>query len=370
MGIGQKLLAVMETCRYMPKDGHNSYQNYDYTTAAGLNAKVNAALGEQGLYTQSKVTLLNSRDVTTAKGNQEKYVEVQIEITITDSEDEGSVTFSAIGSGQDAGDKATAKAQSMAMKYAYITGLCIAMADDPEEDSNTKAYLQDTPRGVSHHRFIQRLMKYSASDDVIINGTGTSLYYGIDKDGQRFFGNRNCGSMGYDLPAAMGASIAKKGKVLLLTGDGSIMMNMQELQTVVKNKIPIKIMIYSNNGYQAIIRTQSKFFNGRLTGCTPESGLDCPDWEKVCHAYGIPYEKISCVGEIDEKLPKFLNADGFGFCEVIDDGDNSGPLLKTTSKKLESGEMISAPIDELAPKLSEEEFNHYRYYREENCAIF
>ena len=146
MGIGQKLLAVMETCRYMPKDGHNSYQNYDYTTAAGLNAKVNAALGEQGLYTQSKVTLLNSRDVTTAKGNQEKYVEVQIEITITDSEDEGSVTFSAIGSGQDAGDKATAKAQSMAMKYAYITGLCIAMADDPEEDSNTKAYLQDTPR--------------------------------------------------------------------------------------------------------------------------------------------------------------------------------------------------------------------------------
>ena len=146
MGIGQKLLAVMETCRYMPKDGHNSYQNYDYTTAAGLNAKVNAALGEQGLYTQSKVTLLNSRDVTTAKGNQEKYVEVQIEITITDSEDEGSVTFSAIGSGQDAGDKAAAKAQSMAMKYAYITGLCIAMADDPEEDSNTKAYLQDTPR--------------------------------------------------------------------------------------------------------------------------------------------------------------------------------------------------------------------------------
>ena len=237
-----------------------------------------------------------------------------------------------------------------------------------EMKRNLREYnnLQDTPRGVSHHRFIQRLMKYSASDDVIINGTGTSLYYGIDKDGQRFFGNRNCGSMGYDLPAAMGASIAKKGKVLLLTGDGSIMMNMQELQTVVKNKIPIKIMIYSNNGYQAIIRTQSKFFNGRLTGCTPESGLDCPDWEKVCHAYGIPYEKISCVGEIDEKLPKFLNADGFGFCEVIDDGDNSGPLLKTTSKKLESGEMISAPIDELAPKLSEEEFNHYRYYREEN----
>ena len=146
MGIGSKLLRVMETCRHIPKDGYNKYQDYRYTTVACLNAKVNAALVEQGLYTQSKVTLLNSRDVTTAKGNQEKYVEVQIEITITDSEDEGSVTFSAIGSGQDAGDKAAAKAQSMAMKYAYITGLCIAMANEPEENSNTEAYPKETPR--------------------------------------------------------------------------------------------------------------------------------------------------------------------------------------------------------------------------------
>ena len=140
MSIGSKLVAVMDACQYVSKDGRNDFQRYDYTTAAGLFAKVNAELVKQGLFTQSEVTLLESRDVTTAKGNSEKYAVVQTKITVTDSESGESVTFAAPGSGQDVGDKAVMKAVTAATKYAYITGLCIAMGDDPGNDSNTHAY--------------------------------------------------------------------------------------------------------------------------------------------------------------------------------------------------------------------------------------
>ena len=140
MSIGSKLIAVMDACQFVKKDGRNGYQNYGYTTAAGLFAKVNAELVKQGLFTQSDVSLLESRDVTTSKGNSEKYAVVQAKITVTDFESGESVTFSAPGSGQDVGDKAVMKAVTAATKYAYVTGLCIAMGDDPELDSNTNAY--------------------------------------------------------------------------------------------------------------------------------------------------------------------------------------------------------------------------------------
>lgn len=140
MSIGSKLVAVMDACQYASKDGRNSYQGYSYTTAAGLFAKVNAEFVNQGLFTQSDCSLLNSRDVTTAKGNSEKYTEVQVKIIVTDSESGESVTFTGLGSGQDVGDKAVMKAVTAATKYAYVTGLCIAMGDDPEETPNVSNY--------------------------------------------------------------------------------------------------------------------------------------------------------------------------------------------------------------------------------------
>lgn len=141
MSIGEKLLAVMDACRYMPKDGYNEFQKYHYTTAAGLFAKVNEALTANRLYiAKVETTMLENRDVTTQAGKVEKYELVKFEITIGDVDSEEKVTFSAIGGGQDAGDKASMKAQSAAKKYAYMGGFCIAMADDPEEDTNTTAY--------------------------------------------------------------------------------------------------------------------------------------------------------------------------------------------------------------------------------------
>lgn len=227
--------------------------------------------------------------------------------------------------------------------------------------------IKEHPEGINPYRMIQRLMHVLDENAIVVvgnsSGSAMALHYGVEKDGQRLFGNRNCGTMGYDLPAALGASIAGKRQVVCLTGDGSIQMNLQELQTIVLNKIPVKIMVYNNNGYMGIVRTQTNYFEGRLTGCTPESGLDCPDWEKIAKAYGIPYVKMENVQELDEKLRNFLVRPGYALCELIEDSAQ-GPAFKITSKKLETGEMVSAPLDELAPMLSKEEFQKYRYYLE------
>lgn len=131
------MVNVMEACRNMPQDGYNSYQNYKYTTAAGMFAKINEALTEQGLFTQVESTLIDLRDVTTSKGNAEKHAVVKVKITVTDSETGETVVFEGLGSGQDAGDKAVMKSNTAALKYAYIGGLCIAMSDDPESGTNT-----------------------------------------------------------------------------------------------------------------------------------------------------------------------------------------------------------------------------------------
>lgn len=221
--------------------------------------------------------------------------------------------------------------------------------------------------GINPYVMIHKLMEILPDDGTVVvgnsSGSAFALHHGIMKDGQRLFGNRNCGSMGWDLPAALGAAVAKKSMVVCLTGDGSIQMNLQELQTVVLNKIPVKIFIYNNNGYMGIVRTQKNYFDGRLTGCTAESGLDCPDWQKIAYAYGFPYVRVANQQELDAKLQDFLDMPGYGICELIEDS-SQGPAFKTTSKKLPDGEIVSAPLDELAPQLETDDFKKYRYFKE------
>ena len=141
MAIGTKLNKVMDACRYMTKDGRNAFQNYDYTTAASIFGKINEAMTAQGLYLDTRFELIESRDVTTNKGGTEKFVVMKAIVTVHDAEDPKEfVTYEGYGSGQDAGDKACMKANTAALKYAYVGGLCISMGDDPEEDNGTTAY--------------------------------------------------------------------------------------------------------------------------------------------------------------------------------------------------------------------------------------
>jgi acetolactate synthase-1/2/3 large subunit len=186
------------------------------------------------------------------------------------------------------------------------------------------------------------------------------LQNGIKKQGQRMIGNINCGTMGYDLPAAIGASVESEGEVYCLTGDGSFQMNIQELQTIVHNKLPVKIVIFSNNAYQAIAQTHANFFDGVYAGCTPESGVSFPSFEKIAQAYGFPFRSIINPLEINSAVDWLVGIDGRAMLELVQ--TEFEPITpKLSSKKLDDGSIVSPPIDDLFPFLTKEEYVSCQY---------
>ena len=140
-----------------------------------------------------------------------------------------------------------------------------------------------------------------------------------------------------------------------MTGDGSIQMNIQELQTVKNLQLPLKIFVYNNNGYLSIKNTQKAFFNGNFVGSEPGSGVVLPDMEKISNAYGIKYFRINNNSEAEEKVPAILETEGCAIIEVmLDPFEQLGP--KAASKRLPDGRMVSAPLEDLYPFLPREEF--------------
>lgn len=218
---------------------------------------------------------------------------------------------------------------------------------------------------VNPYYFAEALKRNIPADGIIVVGNSCACdccrQCGTEEPGQRLWGNTNCGTMGYDLPAAIGAAVAGKRDVYCVTGDGSIQMNLQELQTIVHNKLPIKIFIHNNEGYFAIEQTHSNFF-GRLTGCTKESGISFPDFCKLAYAYGIPYYKITNHQELDKSLSEILALEGYGICEVI--SDTNQPIEpKSKSKALENGEIVSPPLDDLYPFLEKSVYDRYADFK-------
>jgi acetolactate synthase-1/2/3 large subunit len=221
-------------------------------------------------------------------------------------------------------------------------------------------------KAVNPYFFASRLQEKLSNNAIIVLGNScacTSIsQYGISKKGQRLYTNVNCGTMGYDIPAAIGAAVASGKPVICITGEGSFQMNIQELQTVFHNKLPIKFIVFNNNGYQAIFNTQMNFFNGFLSGCTPDSGISFPSFKKITSAYNIPFRKIKNHRDIDDALDWLLSLDSYGLCEVIQ--DNNQPIEpRIISKKLADGTMVSPPIDDLAPFLSPDEYERYSHFK-------
>lgn len=219
-------------------------------------------------------------------------------------------------------------------------------------------------KNVNPYYLYKELQNNQAETDINVVGNSVAcvsvLQMGIRKRGQRLFGNANCGTMGYDLPAAVGAALAGKGEVFCITGDGSIMMNLQELQTIVHYGLAVKVIIFNNYGYQAIRQTQTNFFNGRLSGCSKESGVSMPDFEKIAGAFGFPYMKIENNADIAEKIKEFVKIKGYAICELIQD-DSQGIEPRVKSKEDENGNIVSPPIDDLYPFLTEEQYKNCQY---------
>jgi len=212
---------------------------------------------------------------------------------------------------------------------------------------------------VSSYVFPEMLGRHCKGDEIVVTGNGTAYTSTFQtfpiKSGMRMFANQGCASMGYGLPAAIGAALAAKGKtVLCITGDGSLQMNLQELQTVKNYQLPIKIFVYNNAGYLSIKLTQKAFFNGRFVGSEEHSGIILPDLRKIAAAFGLPFYQLRNHTEAEKQLPEIFAMPGAVITEVMTDPfEVLGP--KAASKKLADGTMISAPLEDMAPFLPREE---------------
>ena len=180
--------------------------------------------------------------------------------------------------------------------------------------------------------------------------------YVIQK-GSRMANNSAIASMGYGLPAAIGTCIGGgRRQTICLEGDGSIMMNLQELQTILTNKLPIKIFLINNNGYHSIRLTQNNLFKEHCkVGIGPESGdLSFPEFEKLAKAFGYPYYSAHSNAEMKQAVDTVLALDGPAFCEIFTDTKQVWEP-KSSTKRLPDGTLVSPPLEDLAPFLPREE---------------
>jgi len=218
----------------------------------------------------------------------------------------------------------------------------------------------DTKDAVNPYCFVDEFSNYLNEDETVVCADGTACvvtFQGVKvKKGQRIFHNSGCASMGYDLPAAIGAYFGKPNtdRIICIAGDGSVMMNLQELQTISGNNLPIQIFILNNKGYHSIRQTQHNFFKDNIIGCGIDSGLNFPSFEKIATAFDFKYFSIKNHDELKADLGSIMSTTGAFICEVfLDLHQEFSPKL--SSKKLEDGTMISSPLEDMFPFLSEEE---------------
>ena len=213
---------------------------------------------------------------------------------------------------------------------------------------------------VNTYVLIDSLSRNLTQEDVIVPGSSGSCSEITCqafkcKKGQVFLNNQGLGSMGFGLPASIGACVASnRRRTVCINGDGGFVMNIQELETVRRLNLPIKYFILNNDGYGSIKNMQNSHFQGFYVGCDKTSGVTLPDFEKIAKSYELSYYKIDNQADIDVKVNDVLNMSGPVICEVIISEDTV-TKPRAASKKLENGSMMSMPIENMWPYLSEEE---------------
>ena len=217
-----------------------------------------------------------------------------------------------------------------------------------------------SPRQVNPYCFVQALFEEAADDETVVTGDATACITTFQaaklRRGQRLFSDSGCAPMGFDLPAAIGACVAQgRRRVVCLAGDGSIMLNVQELQTIAGLGLPIKIFVLNNNGYLSIRLTQRNFFPDNPVGAGPESGVTFPDFERLAHGFGIPFRRCDTHAGLRDAIRGTLAGEGPQLCEIVLDPEQ--PFSpRVSSKRLPDGRMVTAPLEDMFPFLPREEF--------------
>jgi acetolactate synthase-1/2/3 large subunit len=220
----------------------------------------------------------------------------------------------------------------------------------------------DTTKGINIYTIIKAISDYNNPDAITVSDAGSAYYITSQalqiKDQQRYLTSGAQADMGFTIPAAVGASFAAPGRTIVgVTGDGSFQMNIQELQTLVNYNLPIKIFILNNDGYLSIRNTMDKFFESRYYGTDPKSGLTLPDACKIASAYGIPTYRLRTFEDIKESMPIIMNSEGPVIVDVICPFKQD-IIPSSSAKENAEGKIVSQPLENMAPFLSEEEFKN------------
>lgn len=217
----------------------------------------------------------------------------------------------------------------------------------------------DSDGYINSYTFIQRLSNYFTHNQIIVTDMGTALLSTHQilsiKKGQRLMTSTGLGEMGYALPAAIGAAFANPdAEIICLNCDGGMMLNLQELQTIVHHQLPIKIFVFNNDGYLMIKHTQKALFSGRYAGTNKQSGVSCPDFSALAKAFTIPASIIRSWSDVESEIPKIQNVAGPVICEVFTHPEQLfSPKLSLALQK--DGSIVSPPLEDLSPLLPREE---------------
>ena len=173
-------------------------------------------------------------------------------------------------------------------------------------------------------------------------------------EGQRCLFPKAQGAMGYAIPAILGAHFAGRKNIIAVVGDGSVMMNIQELQIIKYHKIPAKIFVINNNMYAVIRKRQKDLFHKRTIGNDPSDGVPAPNFEKIADCFGLTYKKIQNLYELNKQIEKIILEDDSILCEVICTTDQK--YFHKSFAKNEKGRIVRRPPEDLSPFLDREKF--------------
>jgi len=212
---------------------------------------------------------------------------------------------------------------------------------------------------INKYTFVDHLSKYTKNDTAIVADAGSAYYVTAQtlkiKENQRYITSGAQADMGFTIPAAIGASFAKNGEVVAITGDGSFQMNIQELQTIIQYQLPIKIFVWNNGGYLSIRTTQNKFFEGRLLGTQPSSGISFPELHKIADAYGFRYFSAHTLSDLDKAIEETMDTMTPTICEIFCP-EYQEIIPTVSSAKRADGTMVSKPTEDMYPFLDRDEF--------------
>jgi len=206
---------------------------------------------------------------------------------------------------------------------------------------------------------MDELFAQLGGEDIVVTGNGSACVVGFQAAhlhrGQRLWTNSGCATMGYDLPAAIGvcAATGRQRRVVAIAGDGSIMMNLQEMQTIAGYGLPVKVMLINNSGYVSIFQTQRNFFNGVEVGGGPKSHVTFPDFAKIAAAFGFAYARADDHAGLAGAIAATLAADGPALCEIMVD-EHVGFAPKLGAKQHPDGRITSPALEDLSPFLPRE----------------